>query len=274
MNAGTGALPAAMKEVVLAVLAAAALGGCDAVMVDGPWPVTGDATATFAAAERGAAFERTLTRIAATRGALARRYAAAPDEPARARIRAEARGWLLAAIDGELFPPWLGTRWGLGRNSTATRPHQAGMTVGCSYFVTSILQNAGFVLDNRYHFAQAPALDIQRSLAPAAGAIARFLSIPAETLGGKIAALGDGLYLIGLSNHVGWVVVRGDEVRLVHASYTGGQVVADEPLVGAIAIDVSRKAGYFVSPVIVADDRNDPLIDAWLRGLTVRFRAR
>ena len=59
---------------------------------------------------------------------------------------------------------------------------------------------------------------------------------------------------------------------MIHASYSGGRVVSDEPLVGAVAIEVSRKAGYFVSPVIVADDRNDGLIAAWLTRAAVVFR--
>jgi hypothetical protein len=255
-----------MKGLLLG--AALVLGSC----VDGAWPLTGDVARQSEALERAASFERTIAAIEARRVELQRQYAAARDPEARAAVRAEARAYLWTAIDTELFPPWLGTPWGLGKNSTATRPHQAGMTVGCSYFVTSILQNAGFVLDDRYKFARAPALDIQRSLARGDDAISRYLSIPAEQLGGRIAELGDGLYLIGLSNHVAWVVVRGDDVRLVHASYTGGQQVSDEPLVGAQAIDVSRKAGYFVSPVVVADDRNDELIDAWLRGATITFR--
>jgi len=87
-----------------------------------------------------------------------------------------------------------------------------------------------------------------------------------------VATLPDGLWLIGLSNHVGWVVVSDGEVRFVHASWSGDRQVTDEPFATAHAIEVSRKAGYFVSPVIVDSAENDDLIDAWLRGAAVRFR--
>jgi hypothetical protein len=214
-------------------------------------------------------FDATVARIATRRAALASMYAAARTDDARRAVRADARRFLLAAIRDELFPLWLGTPWGLGSNSTATRPHQPGMTVGCSYFVTAILGNVGFHLDNRYTFARAPALDIQRSLAPDRAAVHRFLSIPAVDLERRVAALGDGLWLIGLSNHIAWVDVDHGAVRMVHAY---GEV-KDEPLVTAHAIDVSRKAGYFVSPVLVDSGGNDALVDAWLRGATVRFRA-
>jgi hypothetical protein len=149
------------------------------------------------------------------------------------------------------------------------------MTVGCSYFVTSVLQGAGVRLDNRYRFAQAPALDIQRSLIGGTGKVHRFTSIPPAELATRIAALGDGLYLIGLDVHVGFVVVRGDDVRFVHASYTGKQQVSDEDLATARAIARSQTAGYFVSPVIVRDGAADDwLVTRWLTDDVVAFRAR
>jgi hypothetical protein len=225
-------------------------------------------------ATREVRFDAAVGRIAARRAELAADYAAARTEAARAEVRAEARAYLIEAIRGDLFPLWLGTPWGLGRNSTATRPHQPGMTVGCSYFVTSILGNAGFTLDDRYRFAQAPALDIQKSLARGDRAVRRFLSIPATELEEKVATLADGLWLIGLSNHVGWVVVADGEVRFVHASWSGDRQVTDEDFGSARAIEVSRKAGYFVSPVIVDSPENDALIDAWLRGARIPFRGR
>jgi hypothetical protein len=101
----------------------------------------------------------------------------------------------------------------------------------------------------------------------------RYLSIPPAELAEHVAALGDGLYLIGLANHVGFVVVDGDEVRFVHASYTGAQVVSNEPLADAVAIAQSQPRGYFISPVVVrAAGENDWLVTAWLAGDTVKFR--
>ena len=227
---------------------------------------------TVPEATRDVRFDAAVAAIERRRAELAADYAAARTEAARAEVRAEARAYLIETITGELFPLWDGTPWGLGRSSTATRPHQPGMTVGCSYFVTAILGNAGFRLDNRYRFAQAPALHIQRSLARGERAVRRYLSIPPAELEAKVATLPDGLWLIGLSNHVGWVVVDDGDVRFVHASWSGDRQVTDEDFGAAHAIAVSRKAGYFVSPVIVDTAENDDLIDAWLRGATVRFR--
>ncbi|MFZ6180430.1 hypothetical protein [Nannocystis pusilla] len=245
---------------VIAVLAAIVGIGCRAeASLAGS---TGEPAAIEAPARD---FEATLAAIAAERARLGKRYAATRDEAKRAAIRAEARAYFRDAVARQVFPAWLGMPWGLGKNSTADRPHAAGMTVACGYFVSAVLENAGLALSSRYKYAQAPALTVQKALAPGSADLHRYFSVPAEALAAKIAALGDGLYIIGLANHIGFVVVERAEVRLVHASYTGEQVVTDEPLVSAQAIADSRSKGYFVTPVM----HDDRLADLWLRGVPV-----
>jgi hypothetical protein len=209
-----------------------------------------------------AAFDRAVQRLEARRVALAGAYARAPGAAARARVRAAARTAVVRAITDELAPAWIGTPWGLGHNSTARRPHEPGKTVGCGYFVAGVLENAGLRLDTRVRFAQAAALRLQRSLAPR---VHRYGSISPAELRTRVAALGDGLYVIGLNIHVGFVVVRGGAVRFVHASYTSPQTVVDEPLERAAAIAASQRAGYFVSPVF----QDERLAEMWLRGTKV-----
>ncbi len=217
-------------------------------------------------------YEQTLDRIEDARRELARQFAAATGRAERDRIRTRARQYVVAAIRDRIFPAWMGTPWGLGKSSTSLRPHQQEMTVGCSYFVTSVLLNAGLRLDSRYRFAQAPALRIQRALAPARADLHRFLSIPAAELDAGIAALGDGLYLIGLNNHIGFVTVTGDRVEIVHASYVAPRVVKVEPVLESPVIENSREAGYFVTPLF--SDAGDFLIDHWLAGDAVALEAR
>jgi hypothetical protein len=208
-----------------------------------------------------------LASIAREREALAARYKRATAEE-QAAIRAEARRLLEDTIITDIFPAWLGMPWGMGSDSTATQPHEPGMKVGCSYFVTSVLLSVGVELENRFTFAQAPALHIQRSLAPDEESLHTYFSIPADRLRDGIATLGDGLYIIGLDTHVGFVVVRNGDVRFVHASYTGARVVTDEPLVDAVAIANSRPQGYFVTPLF----QDGRLVDLWLRGQPVPFQ--
>lgn len=214
-----------------------------------------------------AAWDQAVDDVAGERARLGAAWRAATTPAERAAVRDRASRYLAGAMIGRLMPPWLGMPWGLGRDSTATRPHQPGKTIACSYFVGAVLQGAGFQLRDRFRLGQAAALIIQRSLVGGAGKVHRFLSIPPAELAARLATLDDGLYVIGLDVHVGFVVVRGDEVRFVHASYTDDQVVSDEALVAAGAIARSQPRGYFVSPVVTfAGAADDWLIERWLEG--------
>lgn len=179
-----------------------------------------------------------------------------------ASVLAEARATVKGAIVDELFPAWLGTTWAF--HGTATEPHGAG-GIACGYFVATILQHAGLKLSSRTRFGQSAALGIQRALTPDPAALHRVFSVPAGELERRIRGFGEGIYLIGLNIHVGFVVVRRSNVRFVHASYTGDQVVTDEPLVDAEAIHASKKAGYFITPLF-EDER---LVRAWLAGTSI-----
>jgi hypothetical protein len=214
-----------------------------------------------AAAFDGEAYEESLRALESQRLALGRRFEEARGKE-RAAIRRAARELVLAALGETVLPAWMGTPWGLGPRSTALRPHQAGMVVGCSYFVTGVLQNAGLRLESRTRFAQAPSVLMQQALSPAPRDLHRFPGMDPATLERRIAALGDGVYIVGLNIHTGFLVVRGGKVRVVHASYTPPQEVVDEPLASSAVIHYSRGRGYVVTPLF----RDDRLIDYWLGG--------
>jgi hypothetical protein len=219
------------------------------------------------AAERShdpVAYETYLRTLEAQRAELADRFHRAKGIE-RLAIRAQARRVVTTAIRERIFSAWLGTPWGLGPTSTAIRPHEPGKVVGCSYFVTAVLLNAGLRLESRARFAMAPSELIQKALAPAKSDLHRFFGVEGEPLRRRIATLGDGVYLVGLNIHTGFLVVQGGEVRVVHASYTPPTQVVDEPLLRSQVIDLSRRRGYVVTPIF----QDDFLIDAWLTGKPV-----
>jgi hypothetical protein len=217
-------------------------------------------------------FERTTAAIEARRVELAARLEhAGPAE--RASIRDEARKYVVDAIVEQIFPAWLGMPWTMavirdGLKPDARVPFEPGKGISCSFFVVSVLENAGLRLAGRRTFAGAVALPIQRSLSPADKDLRRFHGIGPTGLEQKMLAWGDGLYVAGLNCHIGFIVVRDGRVRFVHASYTEPYRVVDEPLVGSAAIENSP--GY----VVTALYRDDRLIDLWLKGDPVPFRPR
>jgi hypothetical protein len=140
------------------------------------------------------------------------------------------------------------------------------MGVSCSYFLTAALQNAGLVLQSRTRFSQAPALWIQRALLPPGQPVRRYGNVPADELERRVARdLGDGLYVVGLDIHVGFLVVEGGRATFVHSSYTPPGAVVQEPVTESLAIANSRPKGYWISPLF----RDDRLVELWLRSSPV-----
>lgn len=256
-----------IASIVLAICAATSCGTSDASADPpalAPHPTSPEEDRP-SRAELIARHDAALARVAERHRELTAEYRQATTARAQAEVRSRARRVLESAIIDEVFPAWMGMPWGMGSDSIATRPHEPDMTVGCSYFVTSVLLSVGVTLDDRFAFAQSPALYIQRSLAPDAEDLHRYYSIPPTQLRDRIADLGPGLYIIGLDTHVGFVVVTENDVRLVHASYTGDRVVTDEPLARAQAIANSQPKGYFVTPLF----QDGRLLDLWLRDRAV-----
>jgi hypothetical protein len=155
----------------------------------------------------------------------------------------------------------MGMPSGGGVQATASRPHEPGMYISCSYFLTAALQNAGLVLESRARFAQAPAAWIERALLPPGGQIHRYGNLSAEDLERRLVELGEGLYVVGLNIHVGFIVVRGGHAWFVHSSYTPPGTVVNEPIVSSMAIALSQSKGYWVSPLF----KDDRIVEMWLR---------
>jgi len=233
------------------VLAAAAPGASAQL---GP---TGTPPADFDAA-RYAAF---VEQVAARRSELGARFAAARGGRARAAIRDEARRYIVDTLESRVFPAWMGMPSAGGQQATASMPHQPGMYISCSYFLTAALQNAGLVLESRARFAQAPAAWIERALLPPGGQIHRYGNVTPEELERRLIELGEGLYVVGLDIHVGFIVVRDGRSWFVHSSYTPPGTVVKEPVVTSEAIALSRRKGYWISPLF----RDDRIVEMWLR---------
>lgn len=194
-------------------------------------------------------YDQRVSDLEARRQTLATTLETIDDPTDRARHLEKARKVALETIVDELMPEWYGTPWAM--NGTATHPGDE--PIACGYFVSTLLRDAGFSL-HRVRFAQAAALRIQKATTPRGREVHRFFSIPPASLARELAVLGDGLYIIGLNVHVGFVVVDGNDVRFVHSSYTGVREVISEPLAEAHSIANSQPAGYFVSELLTTDD--------------------
>lgn len=222
------------------------------------------ATTTAVSATTGheVGYDALRVRIAEERDRLAADLARATSDATRRVVLAQAREALRRAIVEQLFPAWMGTRWAF--HGTTERP-RGPEGIACGWFVATILAHAGLRLESRRRFGQATALAIAKALVPAKPAHHRVFSVPAQVLEQKLRSFGEGLYVLGLDCHVGFVSVRASAARVIHASYTGRRVVVDEPIVASEVIDRSRAAGYFATSLFA----DDGLARAWLAKTTI-----
>ncbi len=220
-----------------------------------------------------ARFDEILERVEQERKELGERYRRAKSRAARAAVLGEARQYIVRAITEEIVPAWKGTPWTMaiirdGLKPNATWPGETGRGISCSWFVVRVLQNAGLRFLGPSQFAGTISVHFQRSTVANPKQLRRFYRVDSKGLKKKMVALGDGLYVVGLNCHIGFIHVRGDEVDFIHSSYVEPYQVEIEPLTESPAIAFSEDAGYVVSPLF----HDAYLLDFWLSGRKLPFK--
>jgi len=176
----------------------------------------------------------------------------AADSLGRQSVIDSARAYLFDRITLDILPAWHGTRWDF--NGTTRTPKQGA--IACGYFVNTVLQDAGFRLP-RIKWSQMAAEPIT---VKTSHAIKRFRNRPVSEVEAYISTQGDGLYKVGLDNHVGFIVKRGPSIRFVHSNYYKPEVgVTSEPLDGNNPLAHS-------SYRIVGRLLGDAMMVAWITG--------
>ena len=177
---------------------------------------------------------------------------ASGDSASRAAIVDSARSYLFERITLAIIPSWYGTTWDY--NGTTRIPGQG--SIACGYFVNTVLQDAGFRLP-RVKWSQ---LASEPVTVKVSHRVKRFRNRPVSEVEDYIVAQGDGLYKVGLDNHVGFIVKCGSEVSFVHSSFYGNATgVIREPLDGCNPLAHSRYR-------IVGSLLGDVMMEAWITG--------
>jgi hypothetical protein len=221
------------------------------------------------------AFLRTTSKIERTRRALYKRWRRARNRSEKHEIISEARQTVVNAIVNDIFPFWMGTPWTMaviddGLKPNAKTPFDKGKGISCSFFITSVLENAGLRFVNRDAFAGTIAIKAQRAFTPGKKYLKRFVGISPLQLKKKMQKLGSGLYLVGLNCHIGFIAVKGEDVRFIHSNYLGDVAVTDEPLETSPAIALSEDAGYVVTSLF----KDNRLVFHWLASQKLPFKSK
>jgi hypothetical protein len=171
-----------------------------------------------------AAYAELLRELATRRGGYAAQYRAATTDE-QPRILAAARVDLGDRLIHGLLPAWYGTPWDFN-GSTRTPGHG---TIACGYFVTTVMVDAGFRIP-RIRWAQLASEPMILKFDPHAW---RSSNASVHAIRPWLQAKGDGLYVVGLDNHVGFISVRGTDIQCIHSNYYHREIgVMAEPLEG------------------------------------------
>jgi len=183
-------------------------------------------------------------------------YSRAPSAEARATVLSTARAELISRFETELFPAWAGTPWDFYGMSEKPREGQ----IACGYYISTLLRDAGFNVE-RIKLAQQASANIARTLASADEVHwYRELSI-AELLPKLRADSGEGLYVVGLPNHVVFLRVTKDDAKVCHSNYLEDVAVTCEDALTAPALQVRL---FVTAPLF-----DDALLAAWLDGRAI-----
>ncbi len=190
--------------------------------------------------------------IITKRDVLSEKYTKSVNSEEKKEVIKEARLFLVNTIATEIFPYWYGTKWSF---SGMTRTPQKGR-IACGYFITNVLTDVGFNIP-RIKWAQSASEVFIKILSKKE--IKRFMNKPITDVEEYLINSGNGLYLVGLDSHTGFIYVHQDKVRFIHADYY-------EPEKGV----VSEKLNSY-SPIahskyrVIGKLMSDQMIISWLK---------
>ncbi|MFN8297818.1 MAG: hypothetical protein U0T75_01835 [Chitinophagales bacterium] len=119
--------------------------------------------------------------------------------------------YLLRIITTDLFQQWYNTPWDF--NGITNTPGKGKLA--CGYFVTSVLADAGFNIP-RLAWAQLASETMIKKLNPA---VKKFSNKTIEEFEAYVKSKSDGLYIVGLDCHVGFVSKVKGKLLFTHSSY-------------------------------------------------------
>ena len=118
-----------------------------------------------------------------------------------------------------IFPYWYGTQWDF--NGYTNEPNDG--EIACGYFVSTTLKHIEFNM-NRYDIAKMYSSDIVRVLCYED----YWVESNFETFLKRMAEQLDGIYVVGLSNHVGFLEQINGRTYIIHSNYIGDNGVEKE----------------------------------------------
>jgi len=176
------------------------------------------------------------------------------DDSVKVNIIHEAANYLFDNLLNKIIPFWYNTPWCLSGYSNI--PGEG--TVGCSYFISNTLVACGYNL-NRFRLAQTDPIAGSRSLTFTDSVVKYIRDDQMENIAKKILDNHpEGLYIIGLDMHVGYLLIYKSNLYFIHSAYYYPNVVCMEHFEKSPGILGSNN--FYITPITA----NKKLIEKWI----------
>ncbi len=167
------------------------------------------------------------------------------------KIISDAQNFLMKDINN-YFEAWYNTPWAFHGH---TRIPGKG-TIACGYFITTTLQDIGFKIP-RIKWAQMASEDMIKRMTTD---IKRFRKAPMDDIIKYIKSKGEGLYVVGLDCHVGYIYYYNNQMQFVHSNYYRPSIgVMSEALIGKNPLNDSNYR-------IIGKIFDENMVKKWIAG--------
>ncbi len=159
-------------------------------------------------------YENLLSQIKEKQENLKKEYKEAKTELEKEQILEKAQRTFVSSFE-EVCKYWYGTKWSYSGMSETPGKGK----IACGYFVTTVLRDLGYPID-RIKMAQAASETLIRKTVDKKFIKVRVRKDFADFMD-EVEEMGDGIYILGLDTHTGFLLVDSDGVsstRFIHSS--------------------------------------------------------
>ncbi len=175
-------------------------------------------------AQKEAKYQKLKSRIRHKRQLYYEEYHRSGDQH-RKDLVALSKKYVYKTMVDTIFPFWYDTKWDY--NGVTQTPGKGA--IACGYFVTTCLRDMGFEVERATLAQQASSKIIQTVCGK--GRTHVIGHNDTKQLKSYLLSQPDGIYIIGLDNHVGFIHKKGQEVKAVHSNGVSGSMkVVCEPI--------------------------------------------
>lgn len=160
------------------------------------------------------------------------------------------KAYLTEQFITNIFPKWIGTTWDY--NGYTNIPKKGA--IACGYFVSTPLKHIGFNW-NRFKLAQ---MYSKKIIEKTCGNFIVFKT--KKKLNTYMETQENGIYIIGLSSHVGYIIKHKNKSWFVHSNYFDNEGPIKENILSSEAIDNSE--AYWLGKFTT--NKN---VDMWLNSI-------